>query len=72
VGEELPPPPRLGVHDNLEAALDDEEEVDAQPDRQREIQIAVVRIEFNLNKRIVNPTVSLGWSRSRNAMRLLL
>ncbi len=33
----LAPPPRLAVHEDLEAALDDEEEVDAQPHRQRDV-----------------------------------
>ncbi len=33
----LAPPPRLAVHEDLETALDDEEEVDAQPHRQRDI-----------------------------------
>ena len=44
----LPPSPGLGVHDDLEAALDDEEEIDPQPDGQREVQVAVVRIEVHL------------------------
>jgi hypothetical protein len=44
----LSPSPRLAVHEDLEAALDDEEEVDAQPHRQRDVQVPVVRIELNL------------------------
>ncbi len=44
----LSPPPRLAVHEDLEAALDDKEEVDAQPHRQRDVQVPVVRIELNL------------------------
>ncbi len=44
----LAPPPRLAVHEDLEAALDDEEEVDAQPHRQRDVQVPVVWIELNL------------------------
>ncbi len=44
----LSPPPRLAVHEDLETALDDEEEVDAQPHRQRDVQVPVVRIELNL------------------------
>ena len=50
--QQLAPPPRLGVHDDLEAALDDEEEVDAQPDGEGQVQVAVVRVEFNLHQAI--------------------
>ena len=45
----LSPPPRLGVHEDLEAALDDEEEIDAQPHRQRDVQVSMVRVELNLH-----------------------
>jgi hypothetical protein len=44
----LAPPPRLAVHEDLETALDDEEEVDAQPHCQRDVQVPVVRVELNL------------------------
>ncbi len=40
---------RLVVHEDLEAALYDEEEVDAQPHGQGDVQVAVVRVEFNLH-----------------------
>ena len=32
----------------LEEALEEEEEVHPQPDRQRDVQVAVVRVEWNL------------------------
>ena len=42
--------PSLGVHEDLEEPLDDEEEIEAGPDREGDIEITVVGEHLNIRQ----------------------
>ena len=43
-------PSSLGIHDNLETPLNDEEDIETSPDGEGYVEIAVVRVQINISK----------------------
>ena len=49
-GDDLSLLPRLGIHEDLEEPLDDEEEVEAGPDGERDVEVTVVGVHLNVRQ----------------------